>query len=494
MRAAPLVVLALLALPSVRADSRPPLKLGWEFCITQGKTPKVETAKRLIGIAARLGYEQIHLFSKAAFRYERHPEPAWDRSSYTWADVRALDDFCAARGIELIPYQASFSHMEPWLGEPKYRPLAEAPEAGVKIRWGFATKHPMGLCPEDPRSLPFLEELWDELLPNFRSRYFNVGCDEFLEFDDGGRRSAAAVKARGGLVVYTDFLRKMNESIRRRGKTMMCWADLVVKHPETVELIPEDVVLLDWGYEHDHDFAGECATLQASGRRYWVCPGASGWNSMLGRVANMQGNVANAWRNGAAKGAEGLLLTTWGDGGHPQPWIVELPALVYAAACVREGRELDDAELARRIDAICGCRCGETLLRWGNLYRVCDGGRGRGSSPIALVLRHRGRDRWLPKGVTDETIAAVAAERRAAKAKLDLTGAPDWVVDDFRLLELFLDAFDCRVKGDCDRIARELTGPYAELWLRQNRPGGLETSLEINLLAFEPWAREKKWN
>lgn len=476
------------------ASGRPPLKLGWEFCVAQGKIPRLETARRLIDIAAALGYEQIHLFSKAAFRYERHPEPAWDRSCYTWADVRALDDHCAAKGVELIPYQASFSHMEPWLGEPRYRPLAEAPDAGVAIRWGFKTKHPMGLCPEDPRSLPFLEDLWDELLPNFRSAYFNVGCDEFLEFDDGGRRSADAVKARGALTVYTDFLRRMNESVRRRGKTMMCWADLVVKHPEAVNLIPKDVVLLDWGYEHDHPFAEQCETLEKTGRRYWVCPGTSGWNAMLGRVANMKGNVSNAWRNGLAHGAEGLLLTTWGDGGHPQPWLVELPGLVYAAACVREGRELSDAELAERIDRICGCRCGETLLRWGNLYRLCDGGTAVNASALALVLRHRGRDAWRPEGVTDETLASVFAERNAAKARLDLTGAPDWVRDDFRLLELFLDAFECRVKGDCDRIARELAGPYAALWLRQNRPGGLETSLELNLLAFEAWAREKKWN
>lgn len=85
--------------------NRPPMRLGWEFCITHGKTPKVEAAKRLIDIAAGLGYQEIHLFSKAAFRYERHPEPSRDRSPYTWADVRTLDDHCAAKGVELVPYQ-----------------------------------------------------------------------------------------------------------------------------------------------------------------------------------------------------------------------------------------------------------------------------------------------------------------------------------------------------------------------------------------------------
>ncbi|MCQ2392154.1 MAG: family 20 glycosylhydrolase [Kiritimatiellae bacterium] len=479
---------------SVALAASPRLRLGWEFCITHGKTPTIETAKRLIAIVADLGYEEIHLFSKAAFLYEKHPEPSRDRSPYTWADVRELDDFCAAKGIELVPYQASFSHMEPWLATPEYRSLAEAPEAGVKTRWKSATKIPMGLCASDPRTLPFLEELWDELLPNFRSRKFNVGCDEFIEYDDGGRRSAAAVKERGALTVYTDYLRQMNDAIRRRGRTMMCWADIVLHNPEAVDLVPKDVVLLDWGYEATHPFAKECSVLEKSGHKYWVCPGTSGWNSFVGRVANMKGNVAAAWREGTAHGAEGLLLTTWGDGGHPQPWLVELPGLVYAAACVRENKELSDEELSARIDRICGCRCGETLIRWGNLYRLCAAKHVGNWSNLAIILRHRGKSIVRPNGVTDAMIAAVAAERRAAREKLDLTGAPAWVRDDVKLMELLLDAVEWRAQGDHDRVVRELPGPYAELWLKQNRPGGLETSIELNLMQSEPWARMKMWN
>ena len=40
------------------------------------------------------------------------------------------------------------------------------------------------LNPTDPRSLEFIEGLYDQLLPCFTSRLFNVGCDE--TFDIGG--------------------------------------------------------------------------------------------------------------------------------------------------------------------------------------------------------------------------------------------------------------------------------------------------------------------
>lgn len=88
----------------------------------------------------------------------------------------------------------------------------------------------------------------------------------------------------------------------------------------------------------------------------------------------------------------------------------------------------------------------------------------------------------------------VKAARRAAEAKLRLDGAPDWVKDDFRLFGVLLDAFEMRSAGEDARVREELPGPYAELWLKQNRPGGLSESIELNLLQGEPWASRKRWN
>ena len=59
------------------------------------------------------------------------------------------------------------------------------------------------------------------------------------------------------------------------------------------------------------------------------------WERMCGNVSLV---VAAARRYGAC----GLLLTTWGDGGHRAPFLSEIPALVYTAAQVR-GEELTEA-------------------------------------------------------------------------------------------------------------------------------------------------------
>ena len=469
------------------------MRLGWEFCVTHGKTPKIETAKRMIDIAAGLGYQEIQLFSKAAFLYEKHPEAALGRSPYTWRDIRELDDYCAAKGIELVPYQACFSHMEPWFAVPKYNALAEAPMAGVTNKFNSVTKVPMGLCASNPKAFELLEDIWDELLPNFRSPYLNVGCDEFVEYQDGGRGSAAAVKEKGAIGLYTEVLRKMEASIRRRGKTMMCWADIVVRRPDGAEVLkqlPKSAVLMDWGYAASYPFEKECAILEKSGHRFWVCPGTGSWWGFTGYLTNMMTNVSTAWKAGRKHGAEGLLLTTWGDCGHPQPWLAELPGMIYAAACVREGKELTKDELAARLDKLLGCKCGEALVGYGMLNHLFEKRRG---GVLATVVRTRGPATNVP-GVTAKDIATVKAARRAAEAKLDLTGAAEWIKDDFRLMGILLDAFEWRVAGDDRRVREELPGPYAELWLKQNRPGGLSRSIEFNLLQGEPWADVWKFN
>ena len=47
----------------------------------------------------------------------------------TAEEIPQLDDYCAGRGIELVPNQNSTGHMERWLKHADYKPLAECPKA-----------------------------------------------------------------------------------------------------------------------------------------------------------------------------------------------------------------------------------------------------------------------------------------------------------------------------------------------------------------------------
>ena len=453
--------------------------LGYQLDVSRCKVPTMPTLYRIVDLLAGLGYNQFQLYTEHTFAYSRH-ETAWRGASPMTADeIRALDAYCAARGIELVPNQNSFGHLERWLCHPEYNDLAEMPSGGAVVkRWGnYVTPWPRALCPTDPRCVDFLAGLYDELFPCFRSKYVNVGCDEVLEFEDeeGKGRSAREVAAKGAARVYLDFLQKINRLCAARGHVMMFWGDIILHSPELIPELPADAVCLNWGYEADHPFAAETAAFSRAKRRFIVCPGTSAWGSLSGRTANMLANIDNAVTNGLAHGASGLMLADWGDGGHPNPWVVSVPSIVYAAHRMR-GEALSRAQLAAELDKILGCRCGEALLAYGEIYEKAKGR--MGNSTELYYLLEKGGEYRRAEGVTDASLAAALEQWRLAESLFDPAGAPEWVVDDFLMLDLLYRAVEMRIKEPGKANFRASFEPeYRRLWLRQNRVGGLDLSL-----------------
>src|SRR6185295_18904928 len=136
-------------------------------------------------------------------------------------------------------------------------------------------REPYGLCPTDPSSLAFLAELYDELFPHFSGTLANVGFD--APSDLGLGRSAEPCRARGAGRMYLAFLQGVHALVTARGKRMQFFGDALAKYPELVRELPDDCVVLEWGYDAEHPFDERCAVLGSSGRDFYVCPGTSSW-------------------------------------------------------------------------------------------------------------------------------------------------------------------------------------------------------------------------
>ena len=453
--------------------------LGYQLDISRCKVPTMTTLYRIVDLLAELGYNQFQLYTEHTFAYSRH-ETVWrEASPMTPDEIRKLDAYCAAKGIDLVPNQNSFGHLEHWLCHPEYNDLAEMPSGGAVFkRWGnYVSNRPHSLCPTDPRSIPFVAGLYDELFPCFRSKYVNVGCDEVLELEDAEckGRSREAILAKGHSRVYLDFLLKVHRLCAERGHVMMFWGDIILNSPELIPELPEDAICLNWGYDADHPFAKQTAAFRQAKRRFIVCPGTSAWGSLSGRTSNMLANIDSAVTNGLANGMSGLLLADWGDGGHPNPWAVSVPAIVYAAHRLR-GETLTRDRLAAEIDRLLGCTCGQSLLAFGDIYEKA---RGRMGNSTELYHMLEDAEQYArSKDVTDETLAAALAQWRYAESLLDLKDAPEWVKEDFQTLNLLYRAVEMRIKEPGKRNFRGCFEPeYRRLWLKQNRVGGLSLSL-----------------
>jgi len=459
--------------------------------ISRCKVPTMDTLRGLVDLFSAWRINQLQLYMEHTFAYRGHERVWRGASPMTGREIEALDRYCAARGIELVPNQNSFGHMERWLKHEPYRRLAETTKPW-KTPFGTLRNEPATLCPSDPGSIALIRDLYDQLLPHFSSRLLNVGCDETFELGQG--RSRAACERRGRGRVYVDYLRKLHREVRQRGQRMMFWSDIIHEHRDAIARVPPDAIALVWGYEADHPFDRQCAELKRRGLDFYVCPGTSSWCSFAGRTTNAFGNLRNAARAGRRHGATGYLMTDWGDYGHRQYLPVSLGPLMYGAAiswCAASNRSLDIGdELGRRVLADAGGRSGRFWLEAGRIHEASGVViRNRSvlfnmiDSPLAEIPRI--------EGLTPAKVSAMEGEVNRLLRKLTGTGATGLPSRELRATLAVL-RHACRrgrmafmAEGAARRrqaaaLAKDvqrIMARHRKLWLARNRAGGLRESL-----------------
>ena len=362
-------------------------------------------------------------------------------------------------------------------------------------------REPFSLCPSDDGSLALLSDLYDQLLPNFHSKMFNVGLDE--TFDLGLGRSRERCEQLGKHRVYLDFLGRVDELVRGHGKRTLFWGDIVLEAPELVGDLPDDIVALEWGYEHDHPFAEHGRVFADSGREFWVCPGTSSWNSFTGRTDNALANLTAAARDGLAAGARGYLITDWGDFGHLQMHpISELGFAAGAGLAWNAGQADGDgglsiADLLDRWTFDDSAGLGQVLADLGRIQES-SGARPRNGGALfySLLFAHQPLEHRRFTGLSPEGIEAVEAELDNVRSDLAdaMIACPDaaliereltWTIDvceaSAELLKQRLALPGSATVAEipalpaqrlADRLT-ELEQRFVTLWLERDRSGGL---------------------
>ena len=284
--------------------------------VSRGRVPKLETLLDLVERLADFKINEFQLYTEHTFAY-RNYKSAWQSwGALTAAEIRTLDARCRELGIDLVPNQNSFGHLRYFLEHPKVKKLAEVSEP-YEGSTGDFLRFPTTLAPNNPGTIKFIGKLYDELLPNFSSKFLNVGCDE--TWDLGRGQSKKLCERRGKGRVYVDFIKQIHRESTKRGHRMMFWGDIVLNHPELIKSLPKNVIALNWGYEKNHPFEKETSTFAKSKVPFYVCPGTATWMTLLGRHDTAFDNLRLAAETGRKHGAMGYLNTDWGDGGHPQP-------------------------------------------------------------------------------------------------------------------------------------------------------------------------------
>jgi hypothetical protein len=464
--------------------------------VARDKVPEMETLYALVDKLAEWKCNQLQLYTEHTFAYRNHPVVWQDASPMTAVQIRALDAYCKDRFIELVPNQNSFGHVDRWLKHDEYKGLGEMPGGGSD------------LCPVDPGSIALLADMYADMLPNFSSAQCNVGCDETWSLGKG--RSKDACEKLGVGLVYLSFLVQIHSILQRQGRAMQFWGDIIMQHPELIPELPPGIIAMEWGYEANHPFASHGKKFAESKIPFYVVPGTSTWNSLVGRTDNAVANLRNAAENGAANGSIGYLITDWGDGGHWQFLPASYLGFAYGAAVSWACETNRDASITRALDVHAfedspGVM-GKLAYDLGNAYQVC--GVTPGNSSIFYTLLSHGLETPLDSHLTvdglQKTIAYIdGVMAELPKAQMKCTDAA-LIAKEFESSAAFM-RLACRIgiarleagavaTSKVPALARHqlaaelqpLIPEFRQLWLARNRSGGLKDSAGRfeNLLAI----------
>eukprot|EP01118_Nematostelium_gracile_P007064 TRINITY_DN2288_c0_g2_i3.p1 TRINITY_DN2288_c0_g2~~TRINITY_DN2288_c0_g2_i3.p1 ORF type:complete len:375 (+),score=97.41 TRINITY_DN2288_c0_g2_i3:725-1849(+) len=361
---------------------------------------------------------------------------------------------------------------------------------------GFSqVPEPYSLAPTDDRSLKFLSELYDQLLPNFKNtKKFNIGFDE--TFDVGkGKSKEESEKKGGSQYVYLEFLRKVNQLVKDRGFRSQYWGDIVVEYPGIFKELPEDGTCLIWGYSANHPFDKLTQLFVERGLSFYVCPGTSSWNCVVGRTENCLRNLKNAAENSTK--ADGFLITDWGDHGHFQCLSASFIGFIVGAGYSWNSTDLELSyeDLANILDIFVfedsAKIMGKLVSDLGNVAMATGENQFENSTWMGRLLSDGNVetpkiDFLAGKNHVEKVISSLQLAKmkrqdaEVIKAELELS--VKMLVFAAELGHARnggkIDEIDQKTRGKLAEQLKEIIPVYEERWLYRNRIGGLKESVE----------------
>lgn len=304
---------------------------GWLDDISRGPIPTMDFLKKAIRTMASYKINFFNLYTEHVFKLKSFPDIA-PSDGLTKEEIEELTEYAEQYYVEFIANQQCFAHAEKTLKIPYYYNIMD-------------TKYNLNPGTED--TYTFLEKLFSETASAYKSKYFNINCDETEGL--GGGKSKRFVDSVGGADnAYVMHINRVYNILKKHNKTVMMWGDIIAKNSSMIKLLPNDIEFIVWSYVDADNFAEHIDPIKESGHPFWVAPGMSMWSTIFPDVNTYIKNIANLVRDGYQAGAKGMMNTAWDDSGeslfnsawHGMTWAAEM----NWKPIVNNSKELADKE------------------------------------------------------------------------------------------------------------------------------------------------------
>ena len=293
--------------------------------ISRGQVSTMENFQAIIRFLAHYKMNIYMPYIEDLFQFKSYPSIGKNRGALSAKECIALQDYAEKYHVEIIPIFQTLGHYENLLVQKEYIHLGDFPGAA-------------SLDTTSEETYLFLEKVLDEIVPVFRSAFFNMGADE--SFDVGKGASRRNAERHGIASVHAKHYRRVIDILKKHNKKVMMYGDIVLEYPAILNEIPKNLVMFDWHYEAEEHYPST-EIFSKAGQPFIVSPGVQNWSRIFPDLTEATANIDQFTRDGWENGAIGAITSNWGDfGGANLRELIYYP-YAYAASCAWSVKETD---------------------------------------------------------------------------------------------------------------------------------------------------------
>ncbi len=293
-------------------------KDGVMFDCSRNAVLKVEELQYMLRKMALMGLTWAMMYTEETYTLDGEPYFGYCRGRYTDDELRALDDYADALGIELIPCIQTLAHLERflhWRAAAKYRDTVETMLVGSDEVYDLIRR--MLISATRP----------------YRSRRIHIGMDEAVDLGRGRQIDLNGYIPPAKLMA--EHLKRVQEIVSELGLHAMMWSDMHFNNAgpggyygenknftdEILESAPADIDLVYWDYYHESELGYDrmlkshelfkAKTVFAGGT--WI------WSGIVPDYKKSFTILEPALKQCVKHGVREVFTTAWGDNGAECP-------------------------------------------------------------------------------------------------------------------------------------------------------------------------------
>lgn len=324
--------------------------LGVMFDVSRNAVLKPETLRFFFRKMALLGFHLGMMYTEDTYEVKEYPYFGYLRGKYSMQELRALDDYADALGIELCPCIQTLGHLNRALHWPAMAHMKDTEEV---------------LLVDDPQTLSFLRSMLENATAPYRSNRIHIGMDEAHFLGQGAylRRHGYTPPFR----IMQTHLKQVGQIVRELHLDAMMWSDMYFRlssptggyydapgiDPQIVADAPPDIGLVYWDYYHADEATYD--RMLSMHEKFAAPIGFAGgiwtWTGPAPHYEKTIETSLAALRQARAHRVPLVLAAAWGDNGAECNLLTTLYGLALYAEFCYTGAYCED-DLTRRFRSV----------------------------------------------------------------------------------------------------------------------------------------------